>query len=173
MSDETLKHGPASEETGFERQDMSSSGVYMFFAALAIGGVLAYFMLIGLYGLLERYDRSHQPAQNPLTSPKVETRAVAREDIEKFAEPRLEVDERRQLNDIRLQEESTLHRYQWADQKAGLVRIPIERAMELIVQRGLPTRPANAPATANAAPGAGNAKPSKAAPEPKGPKGKP
>ena len=171
MSDETLKHGPASEETGFERQDMSSSGVYVFFAALAIGGVLTYFIVIGLYGFLERYDRSHQPAQNPLTTPKVETRTVVKEDIETFAQPRLEVDERRQLNDIRLQEESTLHRYQWADEKAGVVRIPIERAMDLIVQRGLPTRPANSPTAAN--PGAASTKTSKPATQAKGTKGKP
>ena len=170
MSDETLKHGPASEETGFERQDTSASGVYLFFAALAIGGVLSYFIVVGLYGFLQRYDRSHQPAQNPLTTPKAETRAVAREDIESFAQPRLEVDERRQLNDIRLSEESTLHRYEWVDEKAGVVRIPIERAMDLIVQRGLPTRPAGAPPAANS--GATSAKPAPRAAQPKGSKGK-
>ena len=40
-----------------------------------------------------------------------------------------------------MQEEQTLHSYGWVDQPAGVVRIPIDRAMELLAQRGLPTRP--------------------------------
>ena len=34
-----------------------------------------------------------------------------------------------------------MHSYGWVDQQAGVVRIPIDRAMELLAQRGLPTRP--------------------------------
>jgi len=33
-----------------------------------------------------------------------------------------------------------LYSYGWVDEKAGTVHIPIERAMDLIVQRGLPVR---------------------------------
>ena len=61
-----------------------------------------------------------------------------------FPSPRLEVDERSQLNSIRLAEENTLHSYGWVDEKAGTVRIPIERAMDLLVRRGLPVRPQSA-----------------------------
>jgi hypothetical protein len=31
--------------------------------------------------------------------------------------------------------------YGWVDREAGIVRLPIERAMELLLERGLPTRP--------------------------------
>ena len=58
-----------------------------------------------------------------------------------FPNPRLEEDERGQLNGIILDEDKTLYSYGWVDEKAGTVRIPIERAMELIAQRGLPVRP--------------------------------
>jgi hypothetical protein len=34
-----------------------------------------------------------------------------------------------------------LYSYGWVDEKAGTVHIPIDRAMDLIVQRGLPVRP--------------------------------
>jgi hypothetical protein len=57
-----------------------------------------------------------------------------------FPTPRLEQDERTQLNDIRISEEQKLASYDWVDQKAGTVRIPIDRAMELVAQRGLPVR---------------------------------
>jgi len=62
-------------------------------------------------------------------------------DITKFPQPRLETDERREINDFREQEDETLNSYGWVDQQAGVVRIPIDRAMQLLVQRGLPTRP--------------------------------
>jgi hypothetical protein len=35
-----------------------------------------------------------------------------------------------------------LEGYQWVDEQAGVVRIPIERAMELLAERGLPSRSA-------------------------------
>jgi hypothetical protein len=59
-----------------------------------------------------------------------------------FPQPRLETDERREINDFRLGEEQTLNSYGWVDENAGVVRIPITKAMQLIAQRGLPTRPA-------------------------------
>ena len=57
-----------------------------------------------------------------------------------FPNPRLEEDERGQLNEIRTDEEKNLYSYGWVDEKAGTVRIPIERAMDLLVERGLPVR---------------------------------
>ena len=57
-----------------------------------------------------------------------------------FPNPKLEEDERGQLNGIRSNEEKMLYSYGWVDEKAGTVHIPIERAMELLVQRGLPVR---------------------------------
>jgi len=61
-----------------------------------------------------------------------------------FPNPKLEEDERGQLNGIRLREEQTLYSYGWVDEKAGTVHIPIERAMDLLVQRGLPVHSQNA-----------------------------
>ena len=52
----------------------------------------------------------------------------------------MEIDERTQLNKVRLYEENTLNTYDYVDKDAGTVRIPIDRAMDLLVQRGLPTR---------------------------------
>jgi hypothetical protein len=62
-------------------------------------------------------------------------------DIAKFPQPRLETNETIEIDKFRLQEEQTLNSYGWVDQEAGVVRIPIDHAMELLAQRGLPTRP--------------------------------
>jgi hypothetical protein len=40
-----------------------------------------------------------------------------------------------------MQEVQRLNSYGWVDQQAGIARIPIDRAMALLAQRGLPTRP--------------------------------
>ena len=69
------------------------------------------------------------------------------------------------MDDIRANEDRILYSYGWSDEKAGTVRIPIERAMELLVERGLPVR-ASSTADALAAqsePGKGSSKSGSAA----------
>jgi hypothetical protein len=58
-------------------------------------------------------------------------------------EPRLQTNPREDMGNLRAREDQALTSYGWVDKNAGIVRIPIERAMQLIVERGLPARPAN------------------------------
>jgi hypothetical protein len=44
--------------------------------------------------------------------------------------------------DLHAREDLLLNNYSWVDESQGKVRIPIERAMELLAQRGLPVAPA-------------------------------
>jgi hypothetical protein len=55
-------------------------------------------------------------------------------------EPRLQTNPRGDLRELRDQEDKVLNGYSWVDKSAGVVRIPIDRAMELTIQRGLPAR---------------------------------
>ncbi len=60
-----------------------------------------------------------------------------------FPTPRLQTDDGNQdVADLHAREDLLLENYSWADRAQGKVRIPIERAMELIAQRGLPVAPA-------------------------------
>ena len=68
-----------------------------------------------------------------------------------FPEPQLEIDERTELNKVRLYEEDRLSTYDYIDKDAGTVLIPIDRAMDLLVQRGLPTRTASTESAAASA----------------------
>ena len=139
MADETLRH----EKVEFERKDLGAGGILGFLVGLAIVGVLIHLVLLGMYKYLNQYEKTHQPAQSPLVQAvNVDTRQATPQDANKFPEPRLEVNERSQLNDVRLHEEEVLNSYGWVDQKAGIAHIPIDRAMALIAQRGLPTAPA-------------------------------
>jgi hypothetical protein len=65
-------------------------------------------------------------------------------------EPRLEVTPITDLQDMRAAEDKVLSSYGWIDQSHGVVRIPIDRAMDLLAQRGLPARQQNDPQSAAA-----------------------
>lgn len=55
--------------------------------------------------------------------------------------PQLEVDPDADLARVRSREEGLLNSYDWVDRQHGVVRIPIDRAIDLIVQQGLPGTP--------------------------------
>jgi len=56
-------------------------------------------------------------------------------------EPRLQVSDAADLIRLREVEDSALNSYAWIDPAAGTVRLPIARAMDLLSERGLPSRP--------------------------------
>ncbi len=143
MSTETHESPNSPGHGDYERRDITARGILYFLAGLAAAVILVHLFLKGLYGYLDKRERAHQPSVNPLVSNvPVDTRKVPRKYPDTaFPDPRLETDERTQLNDIRLAEEQKLNSYDWVDQKAGTVRIPVERAMDILVQRGLPVRP--------------------------------
>ena len=55
-------------------------------------------------------------------------------------EPRLQTNPREELRDLHAQEDAILNSYGVVDKDAGVMRIPIDEAMKLIVRRGLPAR---------------------------------
>lgn len=59
-------------------------------------------------------------------------------------EPRLQTDPFVDIEALQASERELLGSYGWVDEKAGVVRIPIERAKELLLQRGLPAAGAGA-----------------------------
>lgn len=93
---------------------------------LAIAVVAMWFLGFGIKDRLVAAD----PPPPALPEARIEHRPPA---------PNLQVDPRQQLLDLRADEERVLTSYGWVDQINGLTRIPIERAMEMLVEQGLPT----------------------------------
>ena len=156
MTDDTQIDGH-NQEMDFEREDLVPKPILLFLLALVVGCVLVALLLRGLYGYLNSAENRHQPVQSPLVEQTAaDTRSVSASDITKFPQPRLEDDERREITDFRKQEEQILNSYGWVDQQAGVVRIPIDRAMQLVAQRGLPTQPQAGAATSSAVLRTGN-----------------
>jgi hypothetical protein len=54
--------------------------------------------------------------------------------------PRLQIKAPQDLEQYKAAQEEVLNGYGWVDQKAGIARIPIDRAMDILLQKGLPVR---------------------------------
>lgn len=111
-------------------------GLWLFVTALVVhvGIGLMYSMLIE-----QAKDTAEQ--RYPLASSR---------DPQMPPEPRLQQFPQRDIAEFRASEERRLHGYGWVRKDAGVVHIPIEDAMRLTIERGLPSRqedPANPAAT--------------------------
>ncbi|MGD0546933.1 MAG: hypothetical protein ABR991_03805 [Terracidiphilus sp.] len=139
---------------GYEQSDARVSGIVIFLVVLsimaAVIGGIAYGMGKFLNARMTKEDgpvnRWAQPVDvrplgNMASNP--EMRKKVAESTQNFPLPRVQTDDGNQdVADLHLREDLLLENYSWADQSQGKVRIPIERAMELIAQRGLPVAPA-------------------------------
>jgi hypothetical protein len=137
----TDHHEHHHDDLGFEREDLGAKPVIGFIVSLVISGVLIYYVIWGIFHFLDAYDRKHQQSRTPLIKVETNTRDVQTQMIQRFPEPRLEDNERTELNGFRYGEEEQLNSYGWVDKNAGVAHIPIEQAMQLIAQRGLSTTP--------------------------------
>ncbi|MBY0278373.1 hypothetical protein K2Z84_23840 [Candidatus Binatia bacterium] len=118
-------------------------GAGIVFIVLTFIGVIA---VAVLRPLMIRSQEKDYPPPSPLAASYGRTEPPA---------PRLQVDPALDIYDHRKAEQQVLTSYGWVDQKSGVVRIPIERAMGLLVERGIQAPPpAAAAAPSGAAPGA-------------------
>jgi len=90
-------------------------------------GVIA-FTLVAMLILMRYYDT--REAAESAASPLAGQYGLAQPPA-----PRLQTNPWKDITAFRAAEDDVLHSYGWVDQQAGVVRIPIDRAMQLLVQR--------------------------------------
>jgi hypothetical protein len=151
-----------SEHPGYETQDVSIGGIVTFLAGLS-GFVIIFFFFCFALGKAINYalvkhdgepDKWHsQPVilgatprgmkREDLTSNAVMEQRELSQMTQVFPTPRLEADDGNQdLADLHAREDLLLNYYSSSqDLPAGAIRIPIDRAMQLILQHGLPQAP--------------------------------
>lgn len=144
MSDDTIHNLQTNDPGGYEHEDLRPRGVIYFMVGLAVVVIVIYFIVLGMYHFLDTYEKAHQPPMSPMVTPQADTRAVSEGDTQTFPQPRLENDERSEFRKAIEEQDSKLATYNWLDKEKGVVQIPIDRAMDLIVERGLPVRPEEA-----------------------------
>jgi hypothetical protein len=116
-------------EVGRERSDVNVRAIAGFAAGLVILALAAH---VALYWLLKHYEKRAAGSTTPMIAP-----SAGREIP---PPPRLQVSPQADLAELRAAEERQLGSYGWIDKERKIARIPIDRAMELISQRGLPAR---------------------------------
>jgi hypothetical protein len=94
--------------------------------ALVVVLLLTGAAMFGLYHALAREEARLSPPANPL---------AAAEGPRVPPQPRLQTNPLKELEALRQRETETLTTYGWVDQNAGTVRIPIDRAIDILAQR--------------------------------------
>lgn len=124
--------------SGHETSDVSISGIVKFGVGLAIVAVVVHLLL---WGLLRSFETSAKERDRPVPA------MVAASLRRTPREPRLEPNPLAPRIAAQAREDVLLSSYGWADRGAGIARIPIDRAMDLLVARGLPAPRPTAPVT--------------------------
>lgn len=113
--------GASVHRPDYERSDADPRLVAM----LALGGAaflgLTPYILLAIYPLARQEPSAHVAEQPPA--------------------PHLQIDPHVDLTALRAAKDAQLSHYGWIDQSGGVVRLPIDRAMQLTAERGLPGWP--------------------------------
>jgi hypothetical protein len=169
-------HVRDAESPGYEVTDVNASGIAVFLAGL-FGSVIVFFLFCFVMGkvintAIEKSDgpttkwnklsafagaeATNGKRQDLASNPEMQQKEF-QQMTSSFPEPRLDIDDGNQATaDLHAREDLLLNYYSVTPAQNGSIRIPISRAMELIVQRGLPV---NAQATAATVEMAGDEKP--------------
>lgn len=129
-SDHNVLH--AKPVRAHEQRDANAAWILGIVAFLLISGLCVHFILAGALAALKRSPpptdlwRPTQQARQPIPSP--------------GSFPALQISPPADLQAFRTREVAELHSYGWINHTAGIVRVPIERAMELVLQQGLAVR---------------------------------
>jgi hypothetical protein len=131
MADTHVPHEHAGHQSHHEASDVNVTGVLLFGAGLfAVTGIVCLLVWM-LFGYFNSQEAIRGAREYPL----------AMEQEKRLPpEPRLQTNPREDLRDLRAREDEVLTTYGWVDKNGGVVRIPIEEAMKIVVQRGLPAR---------------------------------
>jgi hypothetical protein len=113
-----------------EHRDVNVRAILAVAAGLVVVAIVVHVAVWVLFLYFQGRDAAAQPRAYPLAS--VQTQLPPA--------PRVQARPSEDLQDLRRQEEQTLSTYGWVDERAGIARIPIEQAMKLTIERGLPTR---------------------------------
>ncbi len=124
---------PRNPETAFEPRDVNVRVI-----GIAAIGVIVWLGLVPFILSLGYSGATRDAFKSPTVTP---------------PEPRLQVDPRSDLAELRAAKQAELTGYGWVDQPHGIVHIPIGAAMQRIAERGLPDWPGkSAPAPAQTPP---------------------
>jgi hypothetical protein len=124
---------PVDRGLGYEPRDASIKGLLQFAFWMAVVLAVTLFAMRGLFDFIKRVE--------PLGA--TSSPLVRQGQPELPPSPRLQVHPHQELVDYCAEQQKDVNSYGWVNQEAGIARIPVGRAMDLILAKGLPTRGPN------------------------------
>ena len=117
--------------TDHEHSDINVRAIIWFGVVLTVIVLAVDVAMLGLFKLFDHMERTNDPAVSSLALPAGQAPGA----------PGLQTTPWTDLKQFRAEQLAHLHGYGWVDEKTGVARIPIDKAKELLLQKGLPVRP--------------------------------
>jgi hypothetical protein len=113
-----------------EHSDVSLRGITMTAVGLLVVAVVVQVAMVGLFVVFERRaaDRTAPPPSIVTTAPRARP------------QPRLQANPAQELKTLGEEQRRRLYGYGWVDEANGVVHIPIDLAMKIMLERGYPVR---------------------------------
>jgi hypothetical protein len=119
----TVHHSP--NGAGHEQSEVSVRLIVVSLAFLAVATFLVFVLVVGIFRYF--YDTYSTEEATRLSRPVVPP------------QPRIEVAPYEQVQKLREYEDHILNTYAWVDKQGGVVRVPIDRAIDMLAAKGLPS----------------------------------
>lgn len=123
-------HNHPGGQAGYERRDFNLRGIIVFSIVLVVVCIASAVAMLWVFRYLDTRLVQSEAAVSPVALPAGQLPP----------EPRLLTNEPANLSAFQEAQQQQVTTYGWVDKQAGVVRIPVERAKALILERGLPTR---------------------------------
>ena len=127
--DPDLEYGPTPEHSNHEYTDIEPSVAWKFAAWLAVGMLASAAIVYGTFWLFEGREGAADRA--------AQTFPLAAGQVREPPAPRLQTQPFRDISELRQREAEQLTTYGWVDKNTGVTRLPIDRAMQLMLERGV------------------------------------
>jgi len=132
VSEHDREYGPTPPGAGHEHTDIDVHVGYQFGLWLAVSMLISVGIVWGAFWFFEGQAKSAdaRAQRYPLAAARVKAPPT----------PNLQTQPFKDLFQLRQDENEKLNSYGWVDKDGGVTHLPIDRAMEVMLQRGFPTR---------------------------------
>jgi hypothetical protein len=150
----------------YDRTDLSPRGILAFLVGLLVAGIFIELVIWGMFRFLSHSPYFAKGNPSPMVNAqKAQPLTAEGKDFENttnvspavFPEPRLQTDDVMDMNQLLQSEHKILYAPQPFVDSNGTVHLPINEAMRLIAERGLPVKPATTTTVTQKAPPAAKA----------------
>ena len=124
-----LDNPDVQHETG----DINISAVVWFVVILSVVVLSMNGSMWAMFKALQHFERTYEPAVSPLVAPPAQ--------VKDFPAPSLQTMPWTDLRTFRAQQLSHAETFGWVDEKLGIAHVPIAKAKEMLLKKGIPVRP--------------------------------